>query len=217
MTQASVGFHCPECTVSGRQQVHRGPIVIDPVATKALLVVNVAISLAVIVSGGGALGCRLARLRSRRSAARCNGEAYRILTSGCCTTGCSISGSTCTPSGSSACSSSGRWARPRFIALYFAPLIADPSARRSSIRSASPLARQGRSSDCSVLPPSSLAPGNRDIGNRLGAIVGINLVLTFAVPVLSIGGHVGGLLGGVAFAGAFVPQVREAAEWSRSP
>ena len=55
MTQASVGFHCPECTVSGRQQVHRGPIVIDPVATKALLVVNVAISLAVIVSGGGAL------------------------------------------------------------------------------------------------------------------------------------------------------------------
>ena len=38
----------------GRQQVHRGPIVIDPVATKALLVVNVAISLVITVSGGGA-------------------------------------------------------------------------------------------------------------------------------------------------------------------
>ena len=55
MTQASVGFHCPECTISGRQQVHRGPIAVEPVATKALLVVNVAISLAVIISGGGAL------------------------------------------------------------------------------------------------------------------------------------------------------------------
>ncbi|NDH98158.1 MAG: hypothetical protein EBZ17_12030, partial [Actinobacteria bacterium] len=48
----------------------------------------------------------------------------------------------------------------------------------------------------------------------LGAIVGINLVLTFAVPVLSIGGHVGGLLGGVALAAAFVPLMRaKRPEW----
>ena len=39
-------------------------------------------------------------------------------------------------------------------------------------------------------------------------------MLTFAVPVLSIGGHVGGLLGGVVLAGAFVPQIRaKRPEW----
>ena len=133
---------------------------------------------------------------------------------GCCTTGCSISGSTCTPSGSSARSSSGRWA-PRFIALYFASLIAgsfgallvDPL----SFTVGASGAIFGLFGAATVV---ALASGNRDIGNRLGAIVGINLVLTFAVPVLSIGGHVGGLLGGVALAGAFVPQVRaKRPEW----
>ena len=58
------------------------------------------------------------------------------------------------------------------------------SARCSSIRSASPLARRGDLRLFGVATVVALASGNRDIGNRLGAIVGINLVLTFAVPVL---------------------------------
>ena len=104
---------------------------------------------------------------------------------------------------------------PRFIALYFASLIAgsfgallvDPL----SFTVGASGAIFGLFGAATVV---ALASGNRDIGNRLGAIVGINLVLTFAVPVLSIGGHVGGLLGGVALAGAFVPQVRaKRPEW----
>jgi membrane associated rhomboid family serine protease len=37
-------------------------------------------------------------------------------------------------------------------------------------------------------------------GSMVGGLVAINLVLTFAVPSISIGGHVGGLLGGAAAA-----------------
>ena len=102
---------------------------------------------------------------------------------------------------------------PRFIALYFASLIAgsfgallvDPL----SFTVGASGAIFGLFGAATVV---ALASGNRDIGNRLGAIVGINLVLTFAVPVLSIGGHVGGLLGGVVLAGALrTPDPGEAA------
>ena len=52
---ASVGFHCPECTRSGKQQVIRGPVGIDPIATKILIGLNATVTLAVM-SAGGSLG-----------------------------------------------------------------------------------------------------------------------------------------------------------------
>lgn len=216
MTQASVGFHCPECTVSGRQQVHRGPIVIDPVATKALLVVNVAISLAVIVSGGGALPAAvLLDFGLAGPPLDVNGEAYRILTSGVLHDGLFHLGVNMYSLWIVGPLVERTLGSPRFIALYFASLIAgsfgallvDPL----SFTVGASGAIFGLFGAATVV---ALASGNRDIGNRLGAIVGINLVLTFAVPVLSIGGHVGGLLGGVALTGAFVPQIRaKRPEW----
>lgn len=42
----------------------------------------------------------------------------------------------------------------------------------------------------------SRVQGSRDLGG-VGALIGINLVFTFAIPGISIGGHLGGLLGGV--------------------
>jgi membrane associated rhomboid family serine protease len=38
--------------------------------------------------------------------------------------------------------------------------------------------------------------GARDLGG-VGALIGINLVFTFAIPGISIGGHLGGLAGGI--------------------
>lgn len=46
-------------------------------------------------------------------------------------------------------------------------------------------------------------PWSTSVGSTIGALVLLNLVLTFAVPSISVGGHVGGLLGGLA-AGALV-------------
>lgn len=54
-TTASVGFHCPECTRTGKQQIIRGPVGFDPIATKVLIGLNATVSLAVL-SAGGSLG-----------------------------------------------------------------------------------------------------------------------------------------------------------------
>ena len=43
-------------------------------------------------------------------------------------------------------------------------------------------------------------PWSTNEGSTVGALVLLNLVLTFAVPSISVGGHVGGLLGGAAAA-----------------
>ena len=155
MTQASVGFDRPECTVSGRQQVHRvrssstrSPprscwSSMSPFRRPSSSPVAATLPAAVLLDFGLA-GPPL----------DVNGE--DILTSGCCTTGCSISGSTCTPSGCRPARRAGaerRGSSPfaaSLIAGSFGALLVDPLN--------SPLARRGRSSDCSVLPPSSRSP-----------------------------------------------------------
>ena len=53
---ASVGFHCPECTHTGKQQVIRGPVRFDPITTKVLIGLTVMISLAVLSIGGSLAG-----------------------------------------------------------------------------------------------------------------------------------------------------------------
>ncbi|HEX2577124.1 MAG TPA: rhomboid family intramembrane serine protease, partial [Aquihabitans sp.] len=58
MHQASVGFHCPECTKAGKQQVYQGvgSLRARPVLTQVLMAVNVAVFLiGVAVDGGQAL------------------------------------------------------------------------------------------------------------------------------------------------------------------
>jgi membrane associated rhomboid family serine protease len=52
-------------------------------------------------------------------------------------------------------------------------------------------------------------PWSTSVGSTVGALVLLNLVLTFAVPSISVGGHVGGLLGGLA-AGALVSTANRA-------
>jgi membrane associated rhomboid family serine protease len=43
-----------------------------------------------------------------------------------------------------------------------------------------------------------ISPWATSEGSMVGALVLLNLVLTFAIPSISVGGHVGGLLGGAA-------------------
>ena len=52
MHQASVGFHCPECTKSGAQKVIKASqLVTRPVVTYALIAINLVIYIACVGSG----------------------------------------------------------------------------------------------------------------------------------------------------------------------
>ena len=55
MKTAAVGFHCPDCAASGRQQVYTAaslPRANDPILTKVLIGLNVLVFLAAAASGG---------------------------------------------------------------------------------------------------------------------------------------------------------------------
>ena len=52
MRQASVGFHCPECTKSGAQKIVRpNQLITRPIVTQVLIALNVAIFVAGIGPG----------------------------------------------------------------------------------------------------------------------------------------------------------------------
>src|SRR4051812_15377107 len=56
MSSASVGFHCPECTRSGKQKVYTARTLLTsrPVVTQVLIGINVAVFLLGSASGGRA-------------------------------------------------------------------------------------------------------------------------------------------------------------------
>ena len=98
---------------------------------------------------------------------------------------------------------------PRFIALYvvslsagaFGALLIDPLAFTVGASGAI----FGVFGAAFVL---AQLGGHRSIGNQIGAVLAINIFITFAFPILSIGGHIGGLVGGSALAAAYVPMLR---------
>lgn len=213
MVQASVGFHCPECARSGRQQVYRGPAALAParpVVTQVLIAINVA----VYVVGLGLSG---ANDLTRRGGlvgegtfdgvtvvGVAAGEWYRIVTSGFLHADLMhlafnmfmlwVLGSMLEPS-------MGKWP---FLATYVMSLVAgslgvlllDPG-----------VVTVGASGAVFGLMGAAIvgqkANGISPWQTGIGGLLVINLGLTFIVPGISIGGHVGGLLGGMA-AGAIV-------------
>lgn len=100
MHQASVGFHCPDCARSGRQQVRSGPtafgVDFKPLLTYALIAINVGMFvLGVVVDGSGAILGDLGRMQVDfgliargfdpqrvQLVGVAEGQVYRIVTSG---------------------------------------------------------------------------------------------------------------------------------------
>lgn len=211
MHQASVGFHCPECTRQGAQKVYRGAAVFAsrPLATQILIGINVAVYLVTLLTedrvgwtNGGAL---LARggyggllADGGQFGPLIADEPWRLVTSGflhfsILHVGINmwvlwILGRFLEPT----------LGRSRFVAVYFASLL-------------------GGSLGAALIDPTSLSAGaSGAIFGLMGAAlvvarenkvdlmrsgllptVGLNLVFTFLIPGISIGGHVGGLVVGV--------------------
>jgi membrane associated rhomboid family serine protease len=204
MTPTPVGMRCPECMRQRTKVVH-GPAgtpgLGDAPATYVLIALNVIAFLAEIATGSGGLGeasGSVVRDGWLYGGAVSEGEWYRLVTSGFLHAGLLhiafnmfalfIVGRVVEPG----------IGTPRFIALYFASLLAgafgalvmtgpfEPTVGASGaifgLFAATAIIARGR--------------GMNELAGQIGFLIVINLVFTFSIPGISIGGHLGGLLGG---------------------
>lgn len=211
MRQASVGFHCPECARSGSQRVYKGPPTFDPIVTKILIGLNVAVWLFSSVAGGrvtridrdllidgGLFGPLVA-----------DGEWYRLVTSGFLHDGLVhllFNMYALWLLGGQLERVLQRW---RYVGLYVASLlggalgvmILDPTALTVGASGAvfglfGAIAVIQRSAGLSIW------------SSGLGPVLALNLIITFSVPRISIGGHLGGLIAGAIVAAIVVGMTR---------
>lgn len=204
MTPTPVGMRCPECArqktkvvrgTGGGSGFDKAP------ATFVLIGLNVIAYLAQIAAGSGGisgLSGSIAADFSLYGPSVADGEWYRIVTNGFLHAGLFhlgfnmfalyVIGQLLEPA----------LGTPRFVALYFASLITgsfgalllDPDAFTVGasgavfgIFGATVVIARGR--------------GMNEIASQLGLLLVLNLAFTFAVPNISVGGHLGGLAAGL--------------------
>ncbi|NIR38215.1 MAG: rhomboid family intramembrane serine protease [Actinobacteria bacterium] len=211
MHQASVGFHCPECVRDGGQKVYKGPPTFDPVVTKALIGINVAVWLYGAVSGGrtSRIGRELLVDGGLFGPLVADGEWYRLVTSGFLHDGIAHL----------LFNMYALWIlggqlerilnRARYVALYAASLLGgalgvlllDPTALTVGASGAV----FGLFGAVAVIQRSA---GFSIWASGLGPVLALNLFITFAIPRISIGGHIGGLVAGAIVAAMVVQMTR---------
>lgn len=212
MISAPVGFQCPSCVKGGPQVRTLRSLVSPPRLTQAIIAVNVAVAVFALVVGaadgaaptllGG--GNALAADHALNGGAVADGEWWRLLTSGFLHYGLLHLGFN------------------MFILLQLGTLL-EPALGRLRLGALYLAALLGGSLGVILLQPDGLSAGASGavfglmgaavIGMRargadpmasgLPMLLGINLLLTFALPGISIGAHLGGLAVGAA-AGALL-------------
>lgn len=206
MTSTSVGMRCPECAKQ-RTKVKRMGNVTEPVLTYVLIGINVVVALGGFLSGasasgGGGLGS--SSLLADGWVSRFDvgqGEVWRVVTAGFLHSGpihllfnmyiLYILGGMLEPA----------IGRLRFGVIYFVSLLAGSFGALLLEPSAPTVGASG--AVFGLMGAAVIVMRNRGINpmeSGLGLMIGLNLLITFAIPGISIGGHIGGLLGGAAAA-----------------
>ncbi|HEX2507482.1 MAG TPA: rhomboid family intramembrane serine protease [Miltoncostaeaceae bacterium] len=209
MTQAAVGVRCPECA-GGRRSRTRAPRPMGaaatgtPVATITLVAINVLLFLVEMAQGvlvRGVGGSQLVDEGSIYGPAVADGEWWRMITGGFLHAGLIhiafnmyllwILGAALERFAGSL----------RFLAIYFVALLwGSAGALLLSPDSHTVGASGAVFGLMAALFLLERQKGIALLGGSVGALLVINLVFTFAFPGVSIGGHVGGILGGLAAA-----------------
>lgn len=199
MHQASVGFHCPECARSGRQKVvNARSLVSRPVVTTVLVAVNLAIFVADALSSGGVseLG-ELGQRGALYGPAVAAGDWWRPVTSGFLHIGLIhvgfnmyllwMLGGLLEPAVK-------RWA---FSALYVLSLLGGAFLTLLLDNDAPTVGASG--AVFGLMGATFVAMRSRGINpfqTGIGPLIVINLIITFTIPRISVGGHIGGLVAG---------------------
>ena len=210
MSQASVGFHCPECSKQGKQRVYTARTLMrgggQPFVTQALIGVNVLIYF--LTAGNDRFAADYELLGSARLSVPghdvftlpigvAHGEWYRVVTGGFLHANVLHLGFNMFALWILGSQLEAAIGRLRFGLVYGASLLAG-SMGVLILSPHSPTV--GASGAIFGLFGLALA-GQRSQGiniwqSGLGGILLINLAFTFGVPGISIGGHLGGLAGG---------------------
>jgi membrane associated rhomboid family serine protease len=204
MNSTPVGIRCPEC--AGRVRMRRPGFMMarEPVITYGLITVNVAMFAFTnrIGAGGGGLGVggSLNSLGDRLALygpAVANGQDYRLITAAFVHLGVLhiafnmyalylIGGIF------------ERYAGPvRFAAVYFASALAGSFGALLVTPHAPTVGASGAIFGLmGALFVFERQRGMALLGGSIGGLILLNLLITFAIPGISVGGHVGGLIGG---------------------
>jgi membrane associated rhomboid family serine protease len=200
MHQASVGFHCPECTRKGGQRVMTArSLVTRPVITTMLVAANLAIFVADAVSSGQ-VGSSLGELGvdgALYGPAVAAGDWWRPITSGFLHVGLLHVGFNMFllwQLGGLLEPAVKRWG---FAALYLMSLLG--GSFLVLLLSNDEVTVGASGAVFGLMAATFIAMRSRGINpfqTGIGPLILINLFLTFAVPRISIGGHIGGLIAG---------------------
>ena len=193
MTTTPVGMRCPECSRDRTKVRTAGSLTRDPTLTYALMAVNVLIGLAAFLGGGGVLIEAMGVSRSALAA----GEFWRILTAGFVHGGLFhlafnmyalyILGGLLEPA----------IGRLRFALIYFVSLLAGSFG--ALLLTPSGLTVGASGAIFGLMGAAIVVMRHRGINpmeSGIGVFLGLNLLITFVIPGISIGGHLGGLAGG---------------------
>lgn len=206
MTQAPVGFHCPECLAKGRQQVRtmRDVLARRPIATQTLIALNALAFVASLLAGDSLNGQPsntglIARGALFGPLIHVHGELWRIVTSGFLHFGAvhlAMNMYALWILGPELERALG-WLR--FTLVYLAALTCGSLGAMLL----TPLAWTAGASGAifglfGILLVAVQASGQSIWNSSLGPVLVINLVLTVAIPGVSVGGHGGGFLAGLA-------------------
>ncbi len=221
LVQASVGSHCVDCVKATRapaaQRVKMWNATNTVVATKVLIALNLAVFIYTAVAstrtlGGGTVTDAQFDLGLNRFFIA-NGEWWRMITAGFIHFGLLHV----------AFNMYALWnlgqllepitGRAQYVLLYFAALLAGSAG--ALIVGGRGITGGASGAVFGLFGAAAMALRQRGINplqTSIGSVLIINLVLTFAIPGISIGGHLGGLVGG-GLCGAVV----FAPNWKRLP
>jgi membrane associated rhomboid family serine protease len=203
MTATSVGMRCPECAKQKTRVVRRAYAGGDPVLTYTLIGLNVLAYVGTIASGSG-VGGTIGGGNSLLAKAALNGPAvaggdwWRIISSGFLHYGALhllfnmyalyILGQLLEPA----------IGRVRFGLIYLVALVC--GSLGALIASPNALTAGASGAVFGLMGAAMIVMRNRGVNpmeSGLGIWLGLNLLITFTVSHISIGGHIGGLVGGV--------------------
>lgn len=217
MTPSPVGMRCPECarqTTNVKRMPASGGAGELPRVTVAIIVLCVLAYLGDGNFAGGSSTSTLFREGALFGPLVDSGEYYRLVTAGFLHAGfihigfnmylLYLLGQELEPELGS----------PRFAALYFASLLAGSFGALLVEPLASTVGASGAVYGLMGAMAAMLyARGVNPLQTSIGGLIMINLVISFLLPNVSVGGHIGGLVGGAIVGYAFTQAERRREAW----